>query len=81
MAMFWSIQRRPSRLARVVRSALVVGAAVMVPVGIRVIRRFMRLGAASSHNGRSSAASLTAPLRHAASRRARRKRTPAFERS
>lgn len=81
MPMFFSIRRRPSRLARVVRSALVVGAAVMVPIGIRVVRRWMGTRPASSANGRPSAGAFTGPIRHAAGRRARRKRTPVFERS
>lgn len=82
MEMFWKFRRRPSKFASFVRSFLMVGAAVGVPVGLEVIRRVVRSrrlgGATHGMNGRGAAA-------HAASsssrRGSRRKRASAMERT
>jgi len=74
MEMFWKFRRRPSRFARFMRSFLMVGAAVGVPVGLEVIRRMIRAGrwGAATHgmNGRSvSAHAASAPPRRGSRRK------------
>jgi hypothetical protein len=77
MQMFWKVRRRPSKFVMIVRSFLMVGAAVGVPVGLEVIRRMVWSGrsggATHGANGRGLAAHTTA----AASRRGSRRRRPA----
>ncbi len=45
MNAFWNIRRRPSTGIRIVRSALLLGAAIALPAGVRAIRRMIRNGA------------------------------------
>jgi hypothetical protein len=76
MEMFWNFRRRPSRFATFMRSLLMVGAAVGVPVGLEVIRRMVRAGrtAGIGHamNGRGATSASSS-----ASRRGSRKRRAA----
>jgi hypothetical protein len=77
MEMFWNFRRRPSRFATFIRSFLMVGAAVGVPVGIEVIRRMVRAGrSGATHglNGRGGAGRVAA----APSRQRSRRRRPAM---
>ena len=53
--MLWNIRRRPSIFSRIVRSVLMVGAAVCVPVGLEVLRRVIRDGRVGMQNGHSLA--------------------------
>jgi len=53
--MLWNIRRRPSTFVTILRSVLMVGAAVCVPVGLEVIRRAIRSGRPGLHNGLGSA--------------------------
>jgi len=81
MEMFWKFRRRPSRFARFMRSFLMVGAAVGVPVGLEVIRRMIRAGrSAAAVHGLNGHASTT----HSAAtppRRGSRRRRVATERA
>lgn len=52
--MLWNIRRRPSIYSRILRSVLMVGAAVCVPVGLEVLRRVVRSGRLGALNGQSS---------------------------
>ena len=76
MDMFWKVRRRRSRFVTIVRSFLVVGAAVGVPVGLEVLRRFVRRGAHASIGGHATVHST--PARKAGSRR---RRAPVLERT
>ncbi len=74
MEMFWKFRRRPSKFVRFMRSFLMVGAAVGVPVGIEVIRRMVRAGrSGSAHgmNGRGGAVHAAATVTRRGSRRRR----------
>jgi hypothetical protein len=42
MMMIWSVRRRPSLFRQILRSALVVGSAVCVPLGVELIRRLSK---------------------------------------
>lgn len=44
MMMRWNLRRRPTLLHRILRSALMIGAAACVPVSIEVVRRMIRGG-------------------------------------
>lgn len=82
MMMLWKVRRRPSTLARIVRSALMIGAAVVVPVGLEVLRRVARRrGLALAHNGRISETRTEASSRGGRSSAARRKRSPTMART
>lgn len=82
MEMFWKVRPRPSKFARIVRSFLLVGAAVGVPVGLEVIRRMIwatrSAGASHAMNGRSPAAR-TIPV--SSRRGSRRRRAAVMERT
>jgi hypothetical protein len=74
--LLWNIRRRPSILSRVLRSALMVGAAVCVPVGLEVLRRVIRSGKLGMQNGQSSAQRMNESGRSSsASRSSRRRRS------
>jgi len=81
MMMFWKIRRRPSTALRVLRSALLLGAAVCVPVGFGVIRRLTKRGALSAQDGQHVPMRIGSSRKRGAPRRSRRKRSLVATRS
>jgi len=75
MVMFWNIRRRPSKGVRVLRSVLIVSAAVFVPVGVGVIRRLLRQRGGAAENGRPSPARMEPSARRGTTSGSRRKRS------
>jgi hypothetical protein len=73
--LLWNIRRRPSTAVRILRSVLMVGAAVCVPVGLEVLRRVIRSGALVPQNGQSSAHRMNQSGRTSATTGSRRRRT------
>jgi hypothetical protein len=75
--MLWNIRRRPSTFSRILRSVLMVGAAVCVPVGLEVLRRVIRDGRVGMQNGQSLAHRANQFGRSSASSGSRRRRSAA----
>jgi len=74
--MLWNIRRRPSIYSRILRSVLVIGAAVCVPVGLEVFHRVIRSGRLGSQNGQSSGHRANHSGRSSATTGSRRQRYP-----
>jgi hypothetical protein len=72
--MLWNIRRRPSMFSQILRSVLMVGAAVCVPVGLEVLRRVIRSGRVAPQNGLSSAHRSNQSGRSSATAGSRRRR-------
>jgi hypothetical protein len=79
--MLWNIRRRPSIFATILRSALMVGAAVCVPVGLEVLRRVIQNGRSGSQSSGASSQRANHSGRASASTGSRRRRSASLARA